>query len=188
MYQLDFHLRSRSSLCYNEPSAALASSFALEKDQTTKSCTGQTHKKPPKEHRNAFFQSWESDVWIRTAPKPLSLHAGTCTMLWKTAHPRRPSEWQGEGRQDSTGGSPSRQMAMRITVGCHPLCWGQQRYPVFMARGVRGHGWPSKPRLPLLREMTNDCLPSSFISAQMRNVSPIRKERAPRPAAVECNH
>lgn len=98
-------------------------------------------------------QSWESDVWIRTAPKPLSLQAGTCTMLWRTAHPRRPGEWQGEGRQDSTGGSPSRQMAMRITVGCRPLFWGQQRYPAFV-RGPWGltAGLLSSPRAVLAQQ------------------------------------
>lgn len=31
---------------------------------------------------------------------------GTCTMLRRTENPRRPGEWQREGRKDATGDSP----------------------------------------------------------------------------------
>lgn len=53
---------------------------------------------------------------------------------------------------------------------------------------LQGPDWSRKPRPPLLREMTNDHLPSLIISAQMRTGSPIREERAPGPVAVECDH
>lgn len=68
--------------------------------------TVQAHKKLPKEHRNACFSVLVLGVRCvdQDSTQVSEPRAGTCTMLWRTAHPRRPGEWQGEGRQGSIGG------------------------------------------------------------------------------------
>lgn len=118
---------------------------------------------------------------------------GICAMWRRQNTPRRPGEWLREERKEATGDSPpdinGDEGHSRVPPPLPEIAeiahvsgpWG-------MATSLLSSSRSRKPRPPLLREMTNDHLPSLIISAQMRTVSPIREERAPGPVAVEYDH